>query len=86
MITLLWILFWALLAALMVAAGWSVYERRRQLAQSGPVVDDDAVRRILDTGELFIDEDEPLDLAEIDQEEERFWSETWEEPDDWMSR
>jgi len=85
MLTFLWLMFWAALAALTVAAGWSLYERRRRLSGRGPVVDDEAIRRILDTGELHVDEDEPLDLAEIDAEEERFWSETWDEPDDWTS-
>jgi hypothetical protein len=83
MLTLFWILLWALLAALTVAAGWSVYERRRRLLQRRPLVDDDAIRAILDTGELHVEDDEPLDLEEIDQEEERFWSESWDEPDDW---
>jgi hypothetical protein len=49
------------------------------------VLDDDAIRTILDTGELHVDEDEPLNLEAIDEEEERFWSETWDEPDDWGS-
>lgn len=83
MLTFLWILFWALCAALTVAAGWSLHERRRRLLRSQPFVDDQAIRSILDTGELYVDEDEPLNLQEIDEEEERFWSERWDEPDDW---
>jgi hypothetical protein len=83
MITLLWILFWAMSSALAVAAGWSLHERRRRLTRARPVVDDDAIQHILETGELWVEEDAPLDLEEIDQEEERFWSETWDEPDDW---
>jgi hypothetical protein len=86
MLTLFWILFWSLLSALAVAAGWSLYERRSRLMQARPFVDDDAIRAILDTGELHVDEDEPLNLEVIDEEEERFWSETWDEPDDWGSR
>lgn len=85
MLTLFWILFSALLAALTVAASWSLYERRRQLIRSRPALDDEAIQRILATGELFVEEDEPLDLEEIDEQEERFWSETWDEPDDWGS-
>lgn len=85
MLTLFWILFWALLSALTVAAGWSVYERSRRLTRRRLVVDDEAIRAILDTGELHVDEDEPLNLEAIDEEEERFWSETWDEPDDWGS-
>ena len=85
MLTLLWILFCATAAALTVAAGWSLYERRRRLRPARPVVDDDAIRVILDTGELCVEEDEPLNLEAIDEEEERFWSETWDEPDDWSA-
>jgi hypothetical protein len=82
---LFWILFWALLAALTVAAGWSLYEQRMRRTRERLVLDDDAIRTILDTGELHVDEDEPLNLEAIDEEEERFWSETWDEPDDWGS-
>jgi hypothetical protein len=85
MLTLFWILFWALLAALTVAAGWSLYERSMRRTRERLVLDDDAIRTILDTGELHVDEDEPLNLEAIDEEEERFWSETWDEPDDWGS-
>ena len=85
MLTLFWILFWALLSALTVAAGWSVYERSSRLTWRRLVVDDEAIRAILATGELHVDEDEPLNLEAIDEEEERFWSETWDEPDDWGS-
>jgi hypothetical protein len=85
MLTLFWILFWALLAALTVAAGWSLYERRMRRTRERLLLDDDAIRTILATGELHVDEDEPLNLEAIDEEEERFWSETWDEPDDWGS-
>ena len=86
MLTLFWILFLALASALTVAAGWSLYERRRRLKPARPVVDDEAIRRIVETGELHVEEDEPLNLEAIDDEEERFWSETWDEPEDWSSR
>ncbi len=84
MLTLFWILLWVVLVALTVAAGWSLYVRRRKLvAAQVPSLDDEAIRTILQTGELYVDDDEPLDLEEIEEEEERFWSETWDEPDDW---
>jgi hypothetical protein len=84
MLTLFWILFWVLLTALAVAAGWSLHVRRRRLlGRSAPGLDDEAIRRILETGELFVEDDEPLNLRAIDEEEERFWSETWDEPEDW---
>jgi hypothetical protein len=47
-----------------------------------PVVDDGAVRRILETGTLAGEGDEPLEESEIDEEERRFWSERWDEPEE----
>ena len=52
-------------------------------ARGGPVVDDAAVRRILEEGVLESDEEPPLDAHEIEDEERRFWSESWDEPDEW---
>ncbi len=56
---------------------------RQQVRPRGPVVDDAAVRAILERGVIVTDEDEPLDLDEIDEEERRFWTELWDEPDEW---
>ncbi|HET9949600.1 MAG TPA: hypothetical protein VFQ22_11805 [Longimicrobiales bacterium] len=79
--TLFWVVFWGGLTVLAVAAGVTLHARRRELFESVvPPVDDEAVRRILATGQLAVDE--PLDLEEIDQEEQRFWSESWDEPED----
>ncbi len=96
MLTLFWIAFWAGLACLVLAAGVTLRVRRKEaLAWTVPVVDDDAVERILQTGRLtveerdpeglplILDDDEPLDQAEIDDEEGRFWSESWDEPTEW---
>ncbi|MEQ8330170.1 MAG: hypothetical protein RJQ04_10410 [Longimicrobiales bacterium] len=84
MLSVFWLLFWAGLLALLVAAGVSLRARlRRGMEQPAPRVDDDAIRAILSTGRLATDEDEPLDLREIDDEERRFWSESWEDPDEW---
>ena len=96
MLTLFWFLFWAGLAVLVVAAGVSLHVRRKEaIASTVPVVDDEAIRRILATGELVADDPERLDLGmmlepddaldpkEIDDEEERFWSESWDEPTEW---
>lgn len=95
MIALFWIAFWAALAFLVVAAGVSLHVRRKEaIASTVPMVDDAAMERILRTGELaarerepldldLILEDDPLDPAEIDDEEERFWSESWDEPNEW---
>jgi len=81
MLTLFWFVFGAGLAALTVAAGVTLRARREAAFGSRiPVVDDDAIAQILERGEIYVDEDAPLDLDEIDDEEDRFWSETWDEP------
>jgi len=73
----------AFLVALVGASGLRLRERiRRPLARSVPVVDDEAVDRILEAGILEEDGDEPLDQTEIDDEERRFWSERWDEPEE----
>jgi len=83
MLTLFWFVFWVGLAVLAAAAGVSLRVRLRDESDSSkPVVDDDAIRAILKTGRLASDEDEPLEAQEIDEEERRFWSETWDEPEE----
>jgi uncharacterized membrane protein len=84
MLKLFWFVFWAGLSLLAIAAGVSLRTRVRHASDAErPLVDDDAVRAILETGRLITSDDEPLDIAEIEREERRFWSEDWEEPDQW---
>ena len=84
MYALFWFAFGAGFTLLVVAAGVTLLVRRRKAWGKVPVVDDDAIERIIAQGELYVDEDEPLDLETIDDEEERFWSESWDEPQsDW---
>ena len=84
MITLFWFVFWVGLTILAFAAGISLRVRLHdEVDQGRPTVDDDAVRAILETGVLSTEEDEPLDQGEIDEEERRFWSENWDEPEEW---
>ena len=84
MLPLFWIVFGAGLAALVVAAGFSLHLRRKEVvASTAPVIDDSAIERILQTGELIVEEPEPLDQEEIDDEEERVWSDSWDEPTEW---
>lgn len=84
MITLFWLVFWAGLSALVVAAGVSLHTRRKDaIASDVPRVDDTVVDQIIDIGAVQIEEEEPLDLTDIDDEEERFWSESWDEPNEW---
>ncbi|MDA0329495.1 MAG: hypothetical protein O2958_10865 [Gemmatimonadetes bacterium] len=83
MIALFWFVFWAGLSLLVAAAGVTLYARRTQgIMARGPRVDDDVIARIIDHGEIFFEDDEPLDLDEIDEEEQRFWSDSWDEPTD----
>jgi hypothetical protein len=68
---------------LVVAAAVTLHTRRREAFGPNPVIDDAAISRIIEDGELAIDE-EVLDLDAIDDEEDRFWSESWDEPTgDW---
>ncbi len=74
----------AFLVGLVVASGIQLRMRmRRRLHRARPLIDDAAVRAIVERGVLTTDEDEPLDYDEIDEEERRFWSESWDEPDEW---
>ena len=84
MLTLFWFVFWVGLAVLALAAGISLRVRLgEELASPRPVVDDEAVRSILETGTLVTPTDEPLEMDEIEEEERRFWSESWDEPEEW---
>lgn len=75
---------WIAMGGLAVAAGVAVRWRiRRARRRDGDVdLDDDAIRRIEETGRLETDEREPLDHDRIREEEDRFWAETWDEPDE----
>jgi hypothetical protein len=80
---LIWFTFWGILTVLVIAACILVYVRRRaSFSRPAPRVDDEAVRAIVETGALSVEEDEPLDMREIEAEEERFWRETWDEPEE----
>lgn len=64
--------------AVLVVAGWIGYRRRlRGVRDRG--LSDGAIRHIEARGRL--DMDEPLDLDEAAEEEERFWGESWDEPE-----
>lgn len=76
----LWIALGGLALAAGVAVRWRIRRVRRRDGAVG--VDDEAVRRIEETGRLETDEREPLDHDRIREEEDRFWSETWDEPDE----
>lgn len=70
----------AVVAAVGVARRVRLLRERRDAEAH---LDDDAIRRIVDEGSLPYDpEDEPLDLEEAARAEEEFWSEDWDEPDE----
>jgi hypothetical protein len=81
MMAVFWLVFGVGLGVLAVAAGVTLHGRRRsRYGGDTPIVDDHVLEQILERGEVFVEHDEPLDLDEIDDEEERFWSESWDEP------
>jgi hypothetical protein len=84
MVPLFWFGFWAGLTVLAFAAGVSLRTKLRdRISATLPVIDDAAVEEILRSGTVTTSEDEPLDLGDIDEEEQKFWSESWDEPDEW---
>lgn len=70
----------AILVGILFLIGGLLFQARRQrLLQQA--LTDDMVRQIEEVG--YVEFDEPLDLQEIQDEEERFWEEApWEEPEE----
>jgi hypothetical protein len=66
------------LGALLVTAGWLGYRRRLTDMRQRPLSDGD-IQRIEREGRYA--GEEPLDLDEAAEEEERFWAESWDEPE-----
>jgi hypothetical protein len=66
-----------LLGALLVTAGWLGY--RRRLSEIRPRLTDADIRAIEEGGRVGTEE--PLDFDEAAEEEERFWGESWDEPE-----
>lgn len=78
-----WITFWGACGVLIVIVGLRIRSRARRAIDRAPLsVDDEAVRRIIEEGVLESVEDEPLDLDEIEEEERRFWEQTWDEAEE----
>ena len=70
------------LGVMVISARVSLRLRRsRKVEEKAQILDDQAVDRIIRQGKLSINED-VLDLDAIDDEEERFWSDTWDEPEE----
>jgi len=70
--------------ALLVAVVVALHYRRRVLSsEPDTTLTDDMIRQIEEEGRLRIEDSEPLDLDEIREQEEQFWEESWDEPDEW---
>ncbi len=78
-----WAVLWFFLGALV---GYTWISMRRKLKRSievpPPQIDEDDIRRIEEEGVLLRDDPEPLDLKQISREEDEFWKETWDEPEE----
>ena len=69
--------------ALLALAGGLIYRSRLgRLGGRRGMLTDDMIRQIEEQGALHVELDEPLDLKQIREEEERFLEETWDEPDE----
>lgn len=71
----------ALLAIVAIVAGLLARHRLRSDSGSRQVTDE-LIRQIESTGHLEDSEPEPLDLGEIRAEEDAFWEQTWDEPEE----
>ena len=74
---------WAALAAMVLLTGFRYRRRLNSLRddESTPSIDDDAIERIIQDGRLPMKEKPDLEAA-ADAEDE-FWSEYWDEPDEY---
>lgn len=74
-------LFGIVAAVLAIAAGL-LYRNRLEtvVTEDAPVLDDDLIRKIESDG--WIELEEPLDLDHIREQEQRFWEESWDEPEE----
>lgn len=71
------------LTALLALAGGLIYRSRLgRMGGRNESLTDDMIRRIEEHGALDVDDD-ALDMHHIRQEEERFFEETWDEPDEY---
>ena len=73
--------FFIALSILVFVAGAALIHRRRAELHAHSILDDDQIRQIEEFGTVAVD-DEPLDFEEIEEEEERFWAESWDEPEE----
>jgi hypothetical protein len=75
------VLFGIVAALLAIAAGLLYRTRLDAAVREEPgTLDDDLIRQIEEHG--WIDVEEPLDMEDIREQEQRFWEESWDEPDE----
>ncbi len=83
MINFFWSVLWFFLGAVFAYAWISTRRRiRKSIEVPPPRIDQDDIRRIEEEGSLLTDDPEPLDLEQISREEDEFWRETWDEPEE----
>ena len=68
------------LAVLVALVGWEVRRKLREQTRAG--VTDDVVRRIETVGRVDAEDVEPVDLEQARREEDEFWAQTWDEPEE----
>ena len=69
------------LAVLVAVVGWRVRQRLRHQTRSR--VTDEIVHQIETLGRVDADDVEPLDQEHVRAEEEAFWAQTWDEPEEY---
>lgn len=75
---------WSILAVLVACAGLRYRQRleaAREVSDSA-AIDDDAIDRIIRDGKLATTDE--LDLDAAAEAEDEFWSEYWDEPDEYQ--
>ena len=68
------------IAVLVAVAGWRIRRRLRHRTRSG--VTDEIVRQIETLGHVDAEDVEPLDMERVRAEEDEFWAQTWDEPEE----
>ena len=68
------------LAVLVALAGWRVRHRLRRQTRSG--ITDEIVRQIETIGRVDAEDVDPVDLERARAEEDEFWAQTWDEPEE----
>ena len=68
------------LAVLVAVTGWRLRSRLHRETRSG--VTDEIVQRIETVGRVDAEDVEPVDLEAVRAEEDEFWAQTWDEPEE----